>query len=184
MIDKPPALAIAAAIDQARLSPCMKDRRGVVIWRRGLPTDTYFPRAGGGYNGLPGTGGCLRTSECQAACGKLCVHAEMRAIREALVCERTHRLADFDGLHVKLNADLQLEAGGGPSCWQCSREIVDVDLGNFWLYEVVLSPGEWSPWDDVDAYGVHARWRRYTAEWFHRATLRHPKVIAAMRGAW
>lgn len=40
----------------------------------------------------------------------------------------------------------------GPSCWQCSREIVDVGLDAMWLFH-------------------EDGWRRYPAEEFHRLTL-------------
>jgi hypothetical protein len=63
-------------------------------------------------------------------------------------------LKDCELVHVKV-VDGLVVAGGGPSCWQCSRLALEVAVAAVWLYEIDNGP----------------RWRRYTAEEFHRATL-------------
>ncbi len=67
-----------------------------------------------------------------------------------------------DLVHVKIGDDGRLVAGGLPSCWQCSRAILDCGfIDGVWLYE------EWPTSDG----GVSDVWHRYTAESFHRTTL-------------
>ena len=119
---------------------------------------------GCGWNGQPGRFFCAGTEACRVACGKLCVHAEARAIRAAVTVAR----GDIDGLelvHAKV-VDGELVAGGGPSCWQCSREILDAGIAAVWLYET--GDPKLAPWADL--YRPPGTWRRYTAEDFHRAT--------------
>jgi hypothetical protein len=159
--DAPLPEYIDAAIAAARRSPCAKSKRGVVIYRHGI--------VGVGFNGQPsgecgGSGGV-----CWPVCHKVCVHAEMRAIREALQrpgCHtslpdlhepghRPHALLHDPGyrlVHVKV-IDGALVASGGPSCWQCSREILDVGLAGVWLFHF-------------------EGWRFYPADEFHAETLR------------
>jgi hypothetical protein len=141
---QPPQSMIDIAIDTARRSPCAKSKRGVVVY---APTTTIEEgrKVGTGYNSMP-IGTCDGSDACRAACNKRCVHAEDRAIRDALVDVSSRRLipraaTEFYGklcgheaIHVKI-VDGQLVGGGGPSCWQCSRLVVDVALDAFWLYE-------------------------------------------------
>jgi deoxycytidylate deaminase len=82
------------------------------------------------------------------SCSKRCVHAEMRAIRT--------NARGADVVHVKIDEHGELVAGGGPSCWQCSREILDAGCKGAWLYEQ-SQPGDC--------------WRYYTAADFHRTTM-------------
>lgn len=89
-------------------------------------------------------------SSCRATNAKRCVHAEMRAVREA------GRGRGGDIVHVKVVERGELVAGGGPSCWQCSREILDAGFRGVWLYE--------------KSSGFDC-WRYYTAVDFHRATM-------------
>lgn len=172
MTTSPPDFAIDAAVDAARRSPCAKSKRGAAVY---LLPDANPERGiyGVGRNGQPDPFSCAGTDACRAACGQLCLHAEHRAIRGALiVAERrlgrgTHRtLRGLELVHAKV-VDGQLVAGGGPSCLRCSAEILDVGLDAVWLYELVESTG-----------GSHVGrlWRRYTAEDFHRATAKHHEL--------
>lgn len=151
--DEPPAELVALAIAMAVQSPCRKSRRGVVL----------FDRRGGevglGFNGLPGAGVCTGDDACRKACGRRCVHAEVRAIRDAIARgwarARPGPVLDLiSGLHVKVDEDGQLVAGGPPSCAECAREILDVGLEYFWLFE-------------LDG----RRWRRYPAATFYTRSL-------------
>ncbi len=177
----PPDHAIAKAVEMARKSPCLKSKRGVVIFHP-LTDDVLC----GGFNTPPRDfrsdlrPRCDGSEACRASCAKTCIHAESKAIRGMIwLCgaAREHSdpaPAELDLLHVKIDIRAgDLVAGGGPSCWQCSREILDVGLGGVWLFETVER-----------ATGTRDQpppvWKRYTAAEFHAETLRflklhHPK---------
>lgn len=90
------------------------------------------------------------------------IHAESRALgvaRMTAYCDK-HLLSNTHMLHVKI-VDGDVVPGGGPSCWQCSREVLDTDLGGVWLYE-----------HDNRVAGAPGLWRFYRAREFHLATLR------------
>lgn len=168
----PPSWAVRLAEEAAARSPCEKSRRGVVAF-----TSDRRISWGTGWNGPPGGAPCPGRSICGDACRRLCVHAEVRAIRAA-IGTRTAEIWDkvvmlgrrpsalsCDLLHVKIGDDGLVVAGGPPSCEQCAREILDVGfVDGVWLYEHVPRC--------VDPRGG-ARWRRYEAGEFHRVTLRN-----------
>ena len=162
----PPANIIDAAIRAALWSPCEKSKRGAVVFYM-YSTGDRGMKIATGFNGPPGAIACTGTDACRAVCGRACVHAESRAIRAA--CERAKpqdgspALEGLEILHAKIVAG-ELVAGGPPSCWQCSREILDAGLGSVWLYEL-----------DVEApasAAIHGKgvWRRYSAAEFHAVT--------------
>lgn len=167
----PPQAVIDRAVAEATRSPCRKSARGVVIYAPTAksPADgppPWSPQGavvfGRGTNGPPAPFVCDGTDLCRAACRRLCVHAEARAILEAVSRrtggqKRDRPLAGFDALHVKV-VDGMLVAGGGPSCVQCSVLVLETGLDGFWLYE------------EMDATG-RGVWMRYTAEQFHAASL-------------
>jgi hypothetical protein len=102
------------------------------------------------------------------------VHAEARAIREAYVRCRPDPggLPPLDGLellHAKIAGPGQLVAGGPPSCWQCSREILDAGLAAVWLFESIHG--------GRSSEGI---WRRYTAKEFHEVTWRNVELAEAV----
>lgn len=153
----PPRGAIIAALRAASQSPCVKSKRGVSIY----DTETGLVLCDG-FNSQP-SGVC--DLKCMANCNKLCMHAEQRAIMAAQPWMQS--IPSCDGVHVKIMtiggaytdknyADDILEnllvPSGGPSCWQCSRLVLDSKLKGFWLFH-------------------DAGWRRYDAEEFHRLTL-------------
>jgi deoxycytidylate deaminase len=133
---------IPRAVQVALRSPCAKSRRGVVIF------DEHGVIASG-CNAQPAPFACDGSDACRAACGKLCVHAEAAALRDAgrFAVRGAHML------HVKAEKGVPV-ASGPPSCWQCSREILAAGVAKVWLLH-----------DD----GV----RGYTAVEFHRLTLQH-----------
>lgn len=178
MSEAPHAAAVAAAELVAAMSPCQKSRRGVVAFSTGARGSVAI--YGEGFNG-PALGACDGSEACRKDCGRRCVHAEMRAIRGVLdAC---------DLVHVKIGADGRVVAGGGPSCWQCSREILDGKLViGVWLYEAGVSRCTGCRRFEDSSAEIEDRlrrcmecgsdlvrddmWRYRTAEEFHRETLR------------
>jgi hypothetical protein len=182
----PPDFAIRAAVEAGKRSPCAKSKRGAAVFNPEDPDPFVF---GVGWNAQPEPFACTGSEACRASCGKLCVHAEARAIRglgSAIALARRLEL-----VHAKV-VDGGLVGGGGPSCWQCSREVLDVGLAGVWLYEdvgaicdardeagTICSSAEHThagdvtcaSWRTTGAHPNGGEWRRYTAEVFHRATL-------------
>jgi hypothetical protein len=185
---------IEAAWRAAMNSPCQKSKRGVVAFNperhdelspvneRGLMGGVRERHviAGTGFNGPPRGFLCDGSPECRADCAKFCMHAESRAIRAAGI------LDDVDMLvlvHVKVAND-RVVPGGPPSCWQCSREILDVGLRGVWLYETAtctcppeevarIAVSSSLPPHRSDCRPVAGMWRYYAAYDFHVATLRN-----------
>jgi deoxycytidylate deaminase len=176
---EPPPNAVEEAVFTAKRSPCAKSKRGVAVYAR-----SGSEVVGAGFNGPPLTTPCAGTDACRQSCSKVCVHAEIRALRQAhAVAHRSrHSMAYFDAVHVKV-VDGALVAGGGPSCWQCSREVLDVGLGGFWLYQE--PPAECPEPDCIGGPDCQTptgpTWRYYTAAEFHAATLAAcelPRMVA------
>lgn len=180
----PPEYAIEAARLAAE-SPCAKSKRGVVLFDGEDDAERIVCIAGKGFNGPPAGFVCGNNESCRASCAKLCLHAEERAIREALV--EWGDPAGLQLLHVKVeNGDIV--PGGGPSCWQCSRLVVDVGLRGVWLLEADVSKClACKRFEDSSAKREErnkrcpecsatlteiGRWRFYTAADFHHETLR------------
>lgn len=143
--------ALAAAVGTAMRSPCAKSKRGVVIFK-----GTYVLAAG--YNHPPSPMRCDASPECYEACGKICVHAEVAALRCLSSCAE-----NLEMLHVKVIDGVAVPSGP-PSCWQCSREILDSgQFSRVWL---------------LHERGLVA----YTPLEFHEATLRHHGLPVARDG--
>jgi deoxycytidylate deaminase len=107
-----------------------------------------------GYNGPPGDLICTGSAQCHKVCTDRCVHAEIRAIRHA-AAQLKAPLSALRAVHVKV-VDDALVAGGPPSCTSCAREVLDVGLQSFWLYQECIDEAP--------------RWRQYTAREFYDAT--------------
>lgn len=154
-------LMVEEAAQVAKGSGCLTSRRGVVIWP--MPPypmrheiDTARLVLARGTNHQPAPHRCDGSKECQDACAKLCVHAEGAALRA--LGQGWSGLGGLHMLHVKINADGSLAPKGEPSCWQCSRELLDSKvIAYMWL----------AGSDGLDPYEVEA---------FHEATLRNDKV--------
>lgn len=167
----PPADAVEWAIAAAIQSPCQKSRRGVSVF--GIDTGEVIAN---GYNHPPADGLCSGGDDCRAICRYRCVHAEVMAIRRSLVViarrpislsRDWHHLRGHDAIHVKVASRRgEIVAGGGPSCLPCAREVLDIGLAGFWLFE------------DSDGAGV---WRRYTAEDFYTISLANDRDVKAAR---
>jgi hypothetical protein len=167
----PPAHAIRRALKQATRSPC-RSQRGVVVYDLGSGAIV-----GVGHNGPPGTLGCPGRTVCAGACGRRSVHAESRALRDAVDTQAQAATlgrawtSGYDLAHVEIAAGGGVLACDGPSCWQCSREILDVGfVDGVWLYEEVeRAAGLVTPYAPRSMPpGV---WRRYTAQEFYDVTL-------------
>lgn len=154
MTQGPSNVIIGLAEQQARSSSCLKSKRGAVVY-----APSSLTAYGRGFNGQPEGFACTGSAACRKACGMICEHAEARAIREAIAFRAAGAGWLADLVHVKIGSDGLLVAGGGPSCVQCSRLIVDVGfIGKVWLYE-------------EHAGGGAPSWVRYTADSFHQITL-------------
>jgi len=160
--DQPPSQAIERARQAALDSPCIKSKRGVALfcrdWMRGRESYRQTVEAVA-CNAPPAPYTCAQSEACRSACNQVCVHAEQRVLLKFLnevSGDRRWILKDCELVHVKV-VDGQVVAGGGPSCWQCSRLVLEVAVAAVWLYE-------------PDAFAT-PRWRRYTAEEFHLRTL-------------
>lgn len=138
--------ALDRAIDVGLLSPCAKSRRGVVIFHREEGVVAV------GCNHPPQPFACDGSAGCREHCGKVCVHAESAALHDL---RRRSPIAQgpLEMLHVKVVGHEGVPSGS-PSCWQCSREVLEAGIATFWL---------------LHEDGLHA----YSAEDFHAATLRH-----------
>lgn len=158
-MSKPYSPAIEYALDAAAKSPC-RSKRGVAIYQENHVISV-------GWNGPPADLPCPGREKCAGNCGKRSVHAEIRALRDA-ANRRSVGLFGSNGVqlvHVELapgsaGEHAGIVACGGPSCWQCAREILDVGfIDGVWLYE----RGN-DPCDDPS-------WLRYSADEFYTRTL-------------
>lgn len=131
------------AIQTALHAECHKSKRGVVI--KGI--NTYWAN-----NGPPQGFICTGNERCRLHCSKVAVHAEERAILKAGLFTRGAEM-----IHIKV-VDEEAVPSLLPSCWQCSRMIVESGISGMWLFH---SEG----------------WFRYTAEEFHRETLRNCNML-------
>jgi len=176
----PPDIIVQSAEDQASLSPCAKSQRGAVVFS--MASNGAAQIFGVGFNGPPAPTTCAASD--RSVCGKVCAHAESRALRGFLTHPRLAgmtaraflRSSEFDLLHVKLGPDGRVAAGGPPSCEQCSVAILDLELiSGVWLYEAP-TPAAMETWErlckgDSVSGPPEAAWRRYSALEFHQATL-------------
>lgn len=159
------------AVTVATSSPCAKSKRGVVIY------DQLDARIiSSGCNRQPEPFRCIDTPQCRTECAKLCSHAEQRAIIAALVNRDRPRMDRLDLLHVKVrDGQLVADPDDRPSCWQCSRMIVEVGLAGVWLYEDrdASTPDDFSRWlggKPERERKPQLGWHYYTATEFHRET--------------
>ena len=165
----PPDGMIARAEQAAEGSPCAKSKRGAVVYASIPEEDGRVTRIimNAGHNGPPSPFSCLNNAVCKADCNKRCVHAEGRALRGAMASlnaawSRVRDPKELSMLHVKIGADNKVVAGGGPSCWQCSREILDAGIHGIWLFQDIES---------TLPAGHGSKWIYYTAKDFHELTL-------------
>jgi|CXWL01.1.fsa_nt_gi deoxycytidylate deaminase len=131
------------AISASKNSNCQKSTRGCVIYN---PRTAWFAI---GFNSPPQPLFC--SGKCFDNCNKFAIHAEQMCINEAL---KIHRSAFGCVIaHVKTVGG-NLVPSGEPSCWQCSRAMLEAGLSGMWLYH---------------DYG----WKLYDVLSFHKETLKN-----------
>jgi deoxycytidylate deaminase len=162
---QPPQDVIDVAVIMARQSPCAKSKRGVALYI----DDVIFA---GGFNGPPGDERCLMDAWCRAVCADRCSHAEARAIRNSGL----HTFVRATAVHVKLDGDDKLVAGGPPSCRPCARDVLDIQLAGFWLYEADKRKTIADP--------TARTWRLYTAREFYDATMKNAPLPKSYEREW
>lgn len=136
--------ALQMAIVVGSNSPCMKSKRGVILFKR----DAWLAVAGNNYPADP-LHQCDNSEACRLACPKVCVHAEQSVILKALFDNID--IVGMELLHVKV-VNGEAAPSGEPSCWQCSKLLCDSGLAGIWL---------------LHEDGL----RKYEPMEFHRATL-------------
>jgi deoxycytidylate deaminase len=172
MIDR--SLAIAAR------SPC-RSKRGVTL--HDMRTGAF---RGGGFNGPPALLPCAGREKCAGNCGQRCVHAEVRALRDAAAWEGFSTLTDIDLIHVEIDPGGGVLACDGPRCPSCAAQVLDVGfVKGVWLYLGVSRCLACRRFEDSsDAEERYKRcpecgadltpagvWSRYSANEFYRVTL-------------
>ena len=117
--------ALTLAVLEARKSPCLS-KRGAVIWNHGLLIASA-------HNNQAEPFECTRDALCKSHCGETAIHAEERAIMEALDWTDKEAVKGSQILHVKVNADGQSVYSGSPSCLRCSGMILAAGIAKVWL---------------------------------------------------
>lgn len=149
--------AVAAAITAARSSTCDKDKHGAAVWHHNYGRLTAAP------NGPPAPFICDGSDACRAACGKLAVHAEERAMLAYLRVAGGLAVRDMQVMHIRV-VDGEPAPSGPPSCITCSRTMLEAMISWVWL---------WHP----------EGWVGYDAVSFHVLSLQHEKHrLPVLRG--
>lgn len=124
--------AFRKAVEAAKRSPCQKSKRGAVVWCDEGPSSLWVSAC----NGPPPGFACDGSDVCRSACNKLCLHAEERALLNEGDTSGTYSsdydLPYTDLLHIKV-VDGEPVPSGPPSCWQCSRKILQAGIKRVWL---------------------------------------------------
>lgn len=117
-----PEKALEWAVEIGARSACAKSKRGVVIFR-----EVMLARAS---NGPPTGFRCDGSEACRGACNKVAVHAEERAL--VVAARGQCSVVGAEMLHVKV-VDGAAVPSGEPSCWQCSRTVLEAGIAAVWL---------------------------------------------------
>lgn len=156
MTNAPPDTIVKIAVDTANKGPCAKSKRGVVIFEANASGGVVY---GNAHNSPPWPFECSRTDACRKDCGRICVHAEQRAILQFLgndfATRPIGRHVEYQLVHVKTVNGVLVTSPDGPSCDQCSKLVLEVGIQTVWLY---VAEGIWAPW---------------AATSFHQRTLRN-----------
>lgn len=128
-------------VEEAMKSPCVKSKRAALL---------VSPDFEGliGRSNRPAVGDCDGSEECRRDCGRICLHAEQRALVDAgwyANGSEVYHLKVVDGEGVPSDK---------PSCVECSKLMLLAGVAGVWL--LVGDPPEW---------------RRWTAKAFHFETL-------------
>lgn len=155
MSEIPPSIVLERAIEVATSianavpdGACQKSHRAAVIFKWSRRHDAeHVDVLTVAVNGPPYGFRCSRDEACRLHCGKVCVHAE----EGALLYTAPNDTYGAEILHAKVVGG-QIVASGPPSCWQCSRAILERGLAGVWLLH-------------------DSGWRRYVPDDFHEMTL-------------
>lgn len=121
---------IAKAVDITRDSTCFRSQCGSVIVKDG-------ERIGGGFNSPPGNQRlerCLKDDlpEDFISDRTCCVHAEDRAIRDAIE-KNPEKIRGSRLYYIRLK-DKKIMKAGNPYCTWCSKTALDVGIAEFVLW--------------------------------------------------
>ncbi len=151
----PPSHVIEVARQAAMRSPCAKSKRGAVLFWVGddepgnRPSEPFPMKVTAAFNGPPAPWKCDGSASCAKTCGLLCMHAEARTLQlgasyglrvlqpNGFTSQMRGNANNYDLVHVKVagfGADLVAVPGGGPSCVQCSKAILDAGIRGVWLW--------------------------------------------------
>ncbi len=170
---KPPQFVLESIERLAMISPCSKSKRAAIVYDAEGETLWGF-----GYNTPPLGMYCDGSPACRKSCGQTCIHAEQMALRSAIynlaaesgradILDRERPLPSgvwvgarsslfgLTMLHVKV-VDGDVVPGGPPSCWQCSREILEHRLAGFWLFEITSTNALRCDYAGCDDHVTHA----------------------------
>lgn len=154
---QPSPRIIDAVVRTASLGPCAKSKRGAIVFKRN-PERIY----GNAHNSPPWPYECSKGDACRKDCGRICVHAEQRAILQMLAGDyeprppyvpNAHFGYELEIVHAKV-IDGKLVGSKEPSCDQCSKLIIEACIQRVWLFD----GASWNSWDAAS---------------FHKATLRN-----------
>lgn len=149
---QPSGRILDAVVRTASLGPCAKSKRGAIVFSRN-PEVIY----GNAHNSPPWPYECSKTDDCKKDCGRICIHAEQRAILQMLAGDYqprpSYREVELEIVHAKA-VDGKLVGSREPSCDQCSKLIIEACVSRVWLFDGT----SWNSWDAAS---------------FHRATLRN-----------
>lgn len=112
------------ALEEAKKSPCARDKRGVVIVKDDL-------EIGKGFNAPP-SGFICELRYCQPTCKDYAVHAEMMAIADAVRRGNGQNLIGAKMYHARVENGI-LQDSRMPRCYQCSKHLVTFCLAEFVL---------------------------------------------------
>ncbi len=112
------------AVNQAKLSPCQKSKRGAVVFKDGLIL-------GRGFNAPPEPFSCDGVF-CRPICSQFAIHAEQNAIYDALLRQNT--VKDASIFHIKVK-DGKSQISNDLSCAECSKLVLRLKLHEFILFQ-------------------------------------------------
>ena len=115
---------MSVASEEAKKSPCARDKRGVVIVKESL-------EIGLGFNAPP-VGYICEPKYCQPTCKDYSVHAEMNAIADAVKRGNGLNLMGARMYHARVENGV-LQDSRRPKCYQCSKHGVAFGLREFVL---------------------------------------------------
>lgn len=115
---------IDVALEEAKKSPCARDKRGVVIVKDDL-------EIGKGFNAPP-HGFICEPKYCEPTCKDYAVHAEMNAVADAARRGNGKNVVGSRMYHARVENGV-LQDSRSPKCYACSKHLVTFGLAEFVL---------------------------------------------------